>query len=272
LDRHAWAIGAVRRLLAAHRIPADRLECWKDGSNLLLRPVPVPVILRVATFTGRIRRDPMPYLEREVALVAWLAARGAPVMPPADAMPAGPFLVDGWGIAAFGFVTHRMGVVPSPAATLAALDELRAVMRDYAGPLPAYGPAADDLDLALEFGRREGVVTAERVAAVRERRNVLLARLRDLDPADEPQHGDAFPRNAVVDEAGRVTWIDLEDACRASPAWDLAVLARSTGDEQVRAAAQARVGRDALEAALELRTLQADVWNALHDARIARGW
>jgi Ser/Thr protein kinase RdoA (MazF antagonist) len=107
---------------------------------------------------------------------------------------------------------------------------------------------------------------------VLERRDVLLARLRDLDPADEPQHGDAFPRNAVVDEAGRVTWIDLEDACRASPAWDLAVLARSTGDEQVRAAAHARVGRDALEAALELRTVQADVWNALHDARIARGW
>ena len=67
LDRHASAIEAVRRLLSAHGLPADRLECWKDGSNLLLRPVPAPVILRVATFTGRIRRDPMPYLEREVA-------------------------------------------------------------------------------------------------------------------------------------------------------------------------------------------------------------
>ena len=118
----------------------------------------------------------------------------------------------------------------------------------------------------------QGIVPAGQVAAVRERRDVLLARLRALDPADEPQHGDAFPRNAVVDARGRVTWIDLEDACRASRAWDLAVLVRSTRDERVRAAAEERVGRDALETALELRELQAGVWNALHDARIARGW
>jgi Ser/Thr protein kinase RdoA (MazF antagonist) len=88
----------------------------------------------------------------------------------------------------------------------------------------------------------------------------------------EPQHGDAFPRNAVVDERGHVTWIDLEDACLASPAWDLAVLVRSTGDAQVRAMAEARVGGEVLGTALELRELQAGVWNALHDARIARGW
>ena len=110
LDRHAAAFGAVRTLLAAHGLPGDRLETWKDGSNLLVRPVPAPVILRVATFTGRIRRDPMPYLEREVALVTWLASRGAPVMAPADVMPPGPFLVDGWGIAAWRFMDHRPGV------------------------------------------------------------------------------------------------------------------------------------------------------------------
>ena len=60
LDRHAAAFRAVRTLLAAHGLSGDRLETWKDGSNLLVRPVPAPVILRVATFTGRIRRDPMP--------------------------------------------------------------------------------------------------------------------------------------------------------------------------------------------------------------------
>ena len=109
LDRHAAAFGAVRTLLAEHGLPADRLETWKDGSEFLVRPVPAPVILRVATFTGRIRRDPMPYLEREVALVTWLASRGAPVMAPAEAMPAGPHLVDGWGIAAWRFVDHRLG-------------------------------------------------------------------------------------------------------------------------------------------------------------------
>jgi hypothetical protein len=104
------ALAAARSLLEAHGVPADRLETWKDGSNLLVRPWPAPVILRVATFTGRIRRDPMPYLAREVALVEWLADRGAPVMGPSTVMPPGPFLVDGWGIAAFSFVGHEAGV------------------------------------------------------------------------------------------------------------------------------------------------------------------
>ena len=39
LDRHAATFGAVRSLLAAHGLPGDRLETWKDGSNLLVRPV-----------------------------------------------------------------------------------------------------------------------------------------------------------------------------------------------------------------------------------------
>ncbi len=272
LDRHSAAYRAVRTLLAAHGLPADRLETWKDGSNLLVRPVPAPVILRVATFTGRIRRDPMPYLEREVALVTWLASRGAPVMAPADVMPPGPFLVAGWGIAAWRFVDHRPGVTPGPAETLAALDELRGVLLEYPGDLPAYGPAAADLDLAFGYALDAAILDAAAIDALRRRRDTLLTRLRALDPALEPQHGDAFPRNTVVDGAGHVTWIDLEDACRASPAWDLAVLVRHTGDAAVRAAGDARVGREVLDAAIALRGVQAEVWNALHDARVARGW
>ena len=272
IDRHAAAFEAVRTLLAAHGLPGNRLETWKDGSNLLVRPVPVPVILRVATFTGRIRRDPMPYLEREVALVSWLAARGAPVMTPADVMPPGPFLVDGLGIAAWRFVDHRPGSIPSPGATLAALDELRAVLRGYPGELPAYGPAGADLDLALAFALEAGILDEAPVDALRRRRDGLLARLRSLDPTLEPQHGDAFPRNTVTTGAGHVVWIDLEDACRASPAWDLAVLVRHTRDRGVRAAAERRVGRIVLDTAIALRGVQGEAWNALHDARVARGW
>jgi hypothetical protein len=272
IDRHAAAYRAVRALLAAHGLPGDRLETWKDGSNLLVRPVPAPVILRVATFTGRVRRDPMPYLQREVALVTWLASRAAPVMAPADVMPPGPFLVDGWGIAAWRFTDHRPGTIAIPAATLAALDELRGVLRAYPGELPAYGPAAADLDLAFAFALEADILTAGTVDAMRSRRDVLLARLRELDPTLEPQHGDAFPRNTVTSLAGTVTWIDLEDACRASPSWDLAVLVRHTGDPAVRAAAEARVGREVLDAAIALRGVQGEVWNALHDARVARGW
>ena len=69
-----------------------------------------------------------------------------------------------------------------------------------------------------------------------------------------------------------MTWIDLEDACRASPSWDLAVLVRHTGDPAVQATAATRVGREVLDTAIALRGVQAEVWSALHDARVARGW
>jgi hypothetical protein len=271
-DRLVPVLTAVRRLLDEHGIPSHRLEAWKDGSNLLVRPANVPLILRVATFTGRVRGDPLPYLAREVALVGWLHEHGAPVMGLADVMPPGPFLADGWGVAAFAFVEHRPGVIPSPAAALDALEELRAVLRVYPGELPEYGPAAADLDLAFGFARRAGVLDEATVEGLRLRRDNLLARLRALDPSLEPQHGDAFPRNTVTAVGGRVTWIDLEDACMASPSWDLAVMVRNTDDAGVRRRAEERVGADVLEAAVRLREVQADVWTALHDARARRGW
>lgn len=266
------ALRAVRSLLADHGLPSDRLEAWKDGSNLLVRPVPVPVVLRVATFTGRVRGDAVPYLEREVALVAWLADRAAPVMPPATAMPAGPFVVDGVAMAAFGFVAAQPGVVPGPAATLDALDALHAAMRDYPGALPPYGPAADDLDRVLAFCVREAILARAEAARLAARRDELVAALHATTTGPVPQHGDAFPRNAVVTPDGRTTWVDLEDACRAPLAWDLATLVRNTGDPAVRATAEARVGPEALGLASELRGIQARAWAAAHDARVARGW
>jgi hypothetical protein len=263
---------AVRALLRDHGLPDDRLEAWKDGSNLLIRPYPAPVILRVATFTGRVRGDPMPYLEREVSLVGWLSSRGAGVMAPAAAMPPGPYLVDGWGIAAFGFVEHVSGAIPGGVETLAALRGLHAAMAGYPGELPSLGPARDDLDRALAFGVREQIVDPDRAASLRGSRDELVRRLETLDGQETPQHGDAFPRNAVRSVAGVVTWIDLEDACRGSRAWDLAVLARNADDADVWAAATAAVGADALSAAAALRSIQAEVWAALHHARVVRGW
>jgi hypothetical protein len=67
----------------------------KDGSNLLVHLAPAPVVLRVATFTALIRGDGLPWLEREVSLVSYLADVGASVMPPSDLVPPGPHVVGG---------------------------------------------------------------------------------------------------------------------------------------------------------------------------------
>jgi Phosphotransferase enzyme family len=270
LARQAAPLAAVARLLHEHGLPTGRLETWKDGSNLLVRPVPAPVIVRIATFTGRVRGDPTPYLAREVALVSWLHARGAPVMGPPDVMPPGPFLLDGWGMAAFRFEDHR-GAVPSPRDTLGALDDLHAAMAGYPGALPVLGPATGDLDLALAFAERSGILPADRTAGLRAERDRLVAALLTHDPDLRPQHGDAFPRNTVVSERG-IVWIDFEDACLGSRLWDLGTLALWTGDDGVRAEAEHRHGADAVATAMALRRVQGTVWNALHRARVDRGW
>jgi hypothetical protein len=71
---------------------------------------------------------------------------------------------------------------------------------------------------------------------------------------------------------GGATWIDLEDACLGPRSWDLAVLARNCADDSILRAVTERVGEEALATAWALREIQAEVWIALHDARVRRGW
>ena len=119
---------------------------------------PAPVVLRIASFTALIRGTPLPWLEREVALVTYLASVGAAVMPPSDLIPPGPHVVDGWSMSAWRFVDHEEGSEPDPLTTLRALDELHVAMRGFPGDLPLLNPVTDDLDRVLRFGVARGVM------------------------------------------------------------------------------------------------------------------
>lgn len=66
-----------------------------------------------------------------------------------------------------------------------------------------------------------------------------------------------------------IVWIDFEDCCTGPVAWDHAILVRDTEDAGVERELRARDGDAALDAAIELRGLQAGVWRILHDARRA---
>ncbi len=232
---------------------------------------PAPVVLRIAAFTALIRVDPLPWLEREVALVTYLASVGASVMPPSDLIPPGPHVIDGWSMSAWAYVAHERGVEPDPAATLEALDELHAAMRGYPGELPLLNPVNDDLERVLRFGVARGVMRAAEVSATRARRDALVARLLSLAPDVQVQHGDAFARNALITPGG-VVWIDFEDCCTAPVLWDLATMLRSRPDDEVRTIVAERHGAEALEVAIALRRLQADAWTTLHEARARLDW
>jgi hypothetical protein len=264
---------AAAALAAEHRVRFDDLVILKDGSNLSVHLAPAPVVLRVATFTARIRREPLIWLQREVDLVTWLADVGASVMAPSDLVPVGPHVVGGWAITAWRYVDHRPGIVPDGQATLQALDELHEVLRGYPGALPLLNPAGDDLDRAIAFGLGQELLSAAQVEDLRVRRDAAFAELVAISSDRQALHGDAFPRNSLVTERG-VVWIDFEDCCSGPVIWDHATLLRriddnSTGNRAAAARIRARHGDDALRAALVVRGLQEEVWNLLHDARHA---
>ena len=78
------ALAAGQALAARYGLRSGTPVVLKDGSNLLVHLAPAPVVLRIASFTALIRGDPLPWLEREVVLVTYLASVGAAVMPPSD--------------------------------------------------------------------------------------------------------------------------------------------------------------------------------------------
>lgn len=272
-DSSLTPLAAAAALAARHRLPFADLVVLKDGSNLLVHLAPAPVVLRVATFTARIRREPLPWLQREVDLVSYLSAAGASVMAPSDLLPVGPHVVDGWAMSAWRYVDHRLGVVPDGAAVLAALDELHVALRGYGEVLPLLNPAADDLDRAIAFARHHGLLGAAQAEDIADRRDRAFAALVAATPDRQALHGDAFPKNSLVTDRG-IVWIDFEDCCSGPVAWDHATLIRRVGEGAIADALRARDGREALEAAVVLRGTQEEVWNVLHDARAsgAVGW
>jgi hypothetical protein len=239
----------------------------KDGSNLIVRLDPHPVVVRVATVTAWARVDPRPYLEREVRLATALVDAGAHVVPPSPLIPPGPHEVVGWWMTAVAAVEHD-DVVPSATDCLVALDRLHEILRGLELDLPFLGPAIDDLELVWVALRRAGLIDQPAVDRRRRQRDRLVADLVAEDPRRQPLHGDAFPRNSLVTSGG-IAWIDFEDACLGPVAWDHAVMIRQGGDPTIEPGLRRRDGDAAIDAALALRALQAEAWTLVHDLRAA---
>ncbi len=265
------ALEAARSFARQARLPDGDVAVLKDGSNLVVHLRPAPVVLRVATLTARVRLDPWPYLEREVALVGFLAAKEAPVMRPSDLVAPGPHLVDGWALTAWGFVEGSSGTAPSPVGAFRALDTLHAALRGYPDSLPLLSPAGDDLDRALRLCVETGLLEADEAADRAELRDELRDRLLEVAGDVQPLHGDAFARNALLTPAGPI-WIDFEDCCSGPLIWDLATLVKRDPDAALISEVERRHGKEALQLGMALREVQEDVWRLIHAARLDPAW
>ena len=235
------------------RVDATReLGSW---SNHIVHLAPAPVVARIATLTARIRPGGA-WLDDELAVCAWLAERGAPVLPPTDACDPGPHERDGFRMTLWPYVEP---VDPEPAEAGAELRELHDALGDFPRELRSWDPKPEVEAIGAYLER---ACAAADGAALRE----LSSRMTVPKVQEQPIHGDAHLANVL----GPRLWGDWEDVCRGPVEWDVATLqasARVFGDsESARAAAVAAYGdhdQELVEDLIPLRVLFVTAWSAV---------
>jgi hypothetical protein len=266
------AARAALTVAARHGITAEDPVVLADGANIVVHLRPAPVVAKVAASTLAVRRDDQDWLQRELDVSAFLAAGGAPVVPPSPELPA---------------TTHRdhdHGHVMSfwrylppadPTGTLrpdeqtigSMLRDLHAALRRYPETLPTLTPLQD---IPAFLARPQTRASDERKESLAAAYHQLTAELNG-PPAAQQQvlHGDAGGGNLMATGQGWV-WHDFEDTCSGPVAWDLAASTASRYQDGPRVLAAYRdpVDRGQLAVCERLRWLHLTVWYSLYAERL----
>ncbi|WP_053735901.1 phosphotransferase [Nocardia sp. NRRL S-836] len=255
------AVRAAVSLAATHGIATADPVVLKDGSNVIVHLRPAPVVARVAARTALVRPSVAGHFGRDLAISAFLAARGVPVVTPSAELPPGPHSFAGHVMSFSTFVPHDPGHEFTRADVLKLLPALHAELRAYDGPLPIRGPM-DDVDNTLAYLSGIGVADLE---PFRERASELMAswdaHYRDV----QPLHGDPHHGNLLMTPHGPV-WLDFEDTWLGPVAWDLACLAGAEGAEAARRTVETYGGGAApedVEFHVRTRILFGTLWGVL---------
>jgi len=202
-DPFAAAVAVAREL----GLPADGAVGVGGAANVHVHLRPAPVVARV-TMTLRRGREA---LETELAFARAASERGAPVVPPADDRV---YEHAGLQVTLWRFTEHRVPEAADAPAVGRALRRLHEAVRDLELPLPRFDRLDEAERVARGLDHPDTPLILDAVHAARER----LAKLR-LD--EQPIHGDAHLRNALVTVDGPL-WADLENVCRGPVEYDLA--------------------------------------------------
>lgn len=234
----ADAVAASVACASALGLPTENPVVVAEGYSVRVRLDPAPVLTRVVTGGRTLRGDPLPWMQREVAVTQFLADAGAAVAPPWR--DAGPHGANGLDVSLWQWLQPSPCYV-SPAAFGVLLRDLHTTLASYGEDLPVLVGPLTDITAAL----RTQVDPVLHEAADR-----LLPLA--LTWPRRPLHGDAHTGNLLQSDAGP-RWIDFEDVCSGPLEWDLA--SRTITDEFVDAY-PGDVNRARLEECRDLRRLQ----------------
>ncbi|MCM6778838.1 aminoglycoside phosphotransferase family protein [Nocardia sp. CDC159] len=204
-----------------------------DVFSVVVHLAPAPVVVRVPTvLPDYLDLEAQTARQRtELDVVAWLAGRGEPVIPPSPLVPREPVRRNGFSMTFWQFVELDDSTEPDYARNCGLVADLHAALRDYPGELPYLSAAEpnmvedgltalrerpdllapDDLDRA----RREWDALAPIVAS----RAAFEAAFPGIDL--QPIHGDA-PAANIVDTRTGTRYSDFELVTLGPPEWDLA--------------------------------------------------
>jgi hypothetical protein len=82
------AVRAAVTVAARFGLATEEPVVLADGANIVVHLRPAPVVAKVAASTPAVRHDNQHWLQRELDVSAFLAAEGAPVVPPSPELPA----------------------------------------------------------------------------------------------------------------------------------------------------------------------------------------
>jgi hypothetical protein len=255
------AVAVAVALAREHGLDPERPVVISDRQVVLVHLAPAPVLARVGVedvFGPR-----LDWQRGAVSFVRYLADRGAPVVPPSELLPPGPFEVEGMVVSFWRFAEDRQELPLDPRAAGEGLRRIHELGLAYDGELAAFWPPS------------EAEALLERAALTDDERELLrrtIDRIALPERPQQPLHGDAHIWNCVRTPDGPL-WIDFDEACRGPLEWDAATMIESSlvsfglfeqVDQAYEAAFGDRFTRDELAPFVELRVVLIAEWLGCH--------
>lgn len=217
----ARAVAASVSVASTHGIRAIDPHVLADAYSVRVHLKPAPIVARISTLIPLLRSPIESWLVRELSIAEFLAAKGAPVVPPSDLLPPVPHHCDGLAMTFWRYFEPISDAVPAPAILGRMQAELHAVLRDYPGDLPLLAPPLNDIPRGIDRLKQLGnILSATDLTLLQTTYDRLLPQLSNPVGLLQPLHGDAHALNLIPTAKG-LLWNDFEDTCTGSIAWDL---------------------------------------------------
>jgi hypothetical protein len=218
--RRRRAVKAAVSVVESLGVVAERPAILADSNNTIVWLAPAPIVAKVGT--SHFRDAELESLTRELAVAAHLSQHGAPIVPPAGDLPAGPHRWRDLTLTLWQYVEPIGEVVLEPAEAAPVLSAVHRLLAAFPGPLPPFELELADARRLLLPVRSPTLPDSDRrflLSVIDELEEALAGRV----SAARPLHGSPHAGNWLRTTEGLLL-LDFETACRGPLEWDLAAL------------------------------------------------